>query len=85
MSTVSLTFPATLFDSDTFTEEGNDSVTVYRVNHDRDPLQSLRNCPQHPSATKCQVLGPLLARYSSHLDDDARNVAQAWEAARSDR
>jgi hypothetical protein len=31
------------------------------------------------------VLGPLLARYSSHLDDDARNLAEEWKAARSGR
>jgi len=85
VSSVSLKFPTSQFDSNAFTEVGNDSVTVYRVNHDRDPLRRLQDCPQHPSAAKCGVLGPLLARYSSHLDDDARNLAEEWKAARSGR
>jgi len=83
VSNVQLAFPETSFASDAFTEVGNDSVTVFRVNHDRDPLQSLRGCPRSPSATKCQVLGPLLQKYSTHLDDDARTLAEDWRSARS--
>ena len=83
VSNVQLTFHESSFDSDAFTEVGNDSVTVYRVNHDRDPLRSLQQCPQQPSAAKCQVLGPLLQKYSTHLDDDARRLAEEWKAARS--
>jgi hypothetical protein len=83
VSSVQLAFRESLFESDAFTEVGNDSVTVFRVNHDQDPLQSLRDCPRHPSATKCQVLRPLLQRYSAHLDDDARNLAEDWRSARS--
>jgi hypothetical protein len=85
VSSVQLAFPDSLFGSDAFTEVGNDSVTVFRVNHDRDPLRPLRRCPQEPSAAKCRVLGPLLAQYSAHLDDDARHLAEDWSAARSAR
>ena len=39
VSSVQLAFsPTRSFDSDTFTEVGNDSVTVFRVNHDRGPV-----------------------------------------------
>ena len=83
VSTEQLAFRESLFGTDTFTEVGNDSVTVYRVNHDRDPLRALRRCPQAPAAPKCEVLRPLLAKYSAHLDDDARNLAEDWASARS--
>ena len=83
VSSVSLNFPEELFDTDAFTKAGNDSITTFRVNHARDPLRPLRQCPQHPSATRCQVLRPLLARYSAHLDDEARELAEAWQAARA--
>jgi hypothetical protein len=82
VSTVQLAFRESLFDSDAFTEVGNDSVTIFRVNHDRDPLRSLRSCPREASAAKCQVLRPLLERYSAHLDDDARDLAEDWQSAR---
>jgi hypothetical protein len=85
VSSVSLTFPEELFDSDAFTKVGNNSLTMFRVNHEQDPLRQLRQCPRRPSATECQVLRPLLARYSPHLDDDARDLAEAWEAARAKR
>jgi hypothetical protein len=55
------------------------------VNHDDDLLRPLRNCPLQPSAPKCDVLRPLLTRYSPHLDDDARKLAKAWETARAER
>jgi hypothetical protein len=82
VSSERLAFPKTLFESATFTEVGDDSVTVLRVNYDRDPLRGLRRCPQDPAAAKCRVLRPLLARYADHLDDDARNLAEDWTAAR---
>jgi len=85
VSQVSLVFPEALFDSNAFTKVGNGSVTTFRVNHGDDPLRALRSCPQQPSAPKCTVLAPLLTRYASHLDDDARNLAEAWEAARARR
>jgi galactan 5-O-arabinofuranosyltransferase len=83
VSNVQLAFRESSFDSDTFTELGNDSVTVYRVNRDRDPLRSLRTCPRDPSAAQCRVLDPLLAKYSAHLDDDALRLAEDWKSARS--
>jgi hypothetical protein len=85
VSTEQLTFRESLFATDAFTEVGNDSVTVFRVNHDRDPLRSLRSCPRAPAAAKCRILRPLLQRYSSHLDDDARSLAEDWATARSRR
>jgi galactan 5-O-arabinofuranosyltransferase len=83
VSGVQLTFPEELFESDAFTRVGNKSVTVLRVNHDPDPLRSLQSCPREPSAAKCQVLGRVLAKYSTHLDGEARDLAEAWATARS--
>ena len=77
-----MTFPKTLFEGDAFTEVGDDSITVLRVNHDRDPLRALRRCPRQPGAAACRVLGPLLNRSGEHLDDDARKLAEDWVAAR---
>jgi hypothetical protein len=85
VASVSLTFPERLFDSRAFTKVGNGPVTTFRVNHDDDLLRPLRNCPQQPSAPKCDVLRPLLTRYSPHLDDDARKLAKAWETASAER
>jgi hypothetical protein len=82
VSTERLQFPKALFESSAFTAVGDDSITVLRVNHARDPLRALRGCPRAPTTAECRVLGPLLARYSDHLDDDARNLAEDWAAAR---
>src|SRR4029079_1947362 len=40
VSNVQLAFPESSFDSDAFTNVGNDPITVIRENHDRDPLRS---------------------------------------------
>lgn len=77
-----LRFSRASFDSPSFTETANDGIVVYRVNPGRDPLGTLRSCPRDPQATKCQILGTVLNRYSSHLDDETRDLAPRWQRAR---
>ena len=77
-----LTFSRDSFVSPTFTKTTDSRIVVYRVNPGRDPLRSLRSCPRDPQSSKCQVLGTVLTRYSSHLDDETRDLAMRWRVAR---
>lgn len=78
----SVTFPTTSFDTPAFTRHRASGLTVYRVHRSEDPLRRLRGCGVRPAPERCAVLGPLLDRYSEHLDDDARDLATRWRARR---
>jgi Arabinofuranosyltransferase A C terminal len=77
-----LRFSRDSFASPTFTKTTDSRMVMYRVNAGQDPLRSLRSCPRDPQASKCRVLGTVLTRYASHLDDETRDLAMRWRAAR---
>ena len=56
-------------------------LELYRVRRSEDPLRSLRSCPANPDREACAVLGTLLDRYSSHLDDETKALARRWRGA----
>jgi hypothetical protein len=78
----SLTFPTASFADDAFVPLTGSELTMYRVDRRKDPLPGLRSCPARPDQQRCDVLDPLLARYSAHLDDRARDLATRWRQAR---
>ncbi len=82
VSSRSVTFSEDSFATDAFEPLEGSTLTMYRVVRERDPLRGLRSCPQRPDQAKCSVLGPLLDRYSPHLDDATRDLAQRWRARR---
>lgn len=82
VSSRSVTFSEDSFATDAFEPLDDSSLTMYRVDRTRDPLRGLRSCPQRPDQAKCSVLGPLLDRYSRHLDDATRDLAERWRARR---
>jgi len=82
VSSRSVTFSEDSFATDAFEPLEGSSLTMFRVDRTHDPLRGLRSCPQRPAQAKCAVLGPLLRRYSRHLDDATRDLAQRWQARR---
>lgn len=78
----SVTFPASMFTGAAFDALRGSQLEMFRVDRARDPLRELRACPDQPRRTECAVLGPLLARYGDHLDDEARELAERWRSAR---
>jgi hypothetical protein len=78
-----LTFDSPLFATPAFRRVETTSFTLFRVVRRRDPLASLRTCPDHPTRGDCQVLGALTRRYPGHLDGAATDLAARWEAARA--
>jgi hypothetical protein len=78
----SVTFSEESFATDAFERLDDSSITVYRVAREQDPQRGLRSCPRRPGQAKCAVLGPLLDRYSQHLDDETRDLAERWRARR---
>ncbi|MFA5884352.1 MAG: arabinofuranosyltransferase [Acidimicrobiia bacterium] len=78
----SLTFPVSSFAGDAFVPLDGSELTLYRVDRGKDPLRTLRSCPARPAQARCDVLDPLLARYSQHLDVQARDLATRWRERR---
>lgn len=78
-----VTIPEESFDTDAFRAlpDSGTGLRLYRVRRSADPLRSLRGCPANPDRQECAVLGTLLDRYSSHLDDETAMLARRWRAA----
>ena len=78
----SVTFPESSFSGSAFVPLPGSELTMYRVDRRRDPLRTLRSCPARPDQAKCDVLEPLLDRYSQHLDAATKDLATRWREAR---